>query len=217
MRLGSEPRLDALVRGWWELSAKRECTEVSVPEFLTAQAVETADFSITLRGYDKDEVRAFLLRVADTLRHLETSADSAYQRLGEDIGNLLQDARDSADQMKRKAEEEIARRQEQAAATAATTIDDAQREAAAIRQATEDEISARLQEAENKVLELRDAEKDVHERLQWLRMNLQSVVEQLEAVETRAAASVVEAAALDEQRGDGDAASLEAQPQELGR
>lgn len=73
------------------------------------EEIEKKDFLLTLRGYDKEEVRAFLEAVASDYEALSEAArkdvpEEAYEEIGREIGSVMQAAKESAIQMKRQAE-----------------------------------------------------------------------------------------------------------------
>ncbi len=154
-----------------------------MPELLQADEIDNVSFSTSRRGYVTQEVDAFLLKVRETLGYLQDRADNAYQRLGEEMGGLLQEAKDHAEEMRRAGEQEAARLEQEANASANRTREEAERQAAALRKSAEDEASARIGEAEKKVRQLQQTEEEVRQRLEQLRVNLQSVVGQLQALE----------------------------------
>lgn len=75
---------------------------------ISAAGIENADFSIKVRGYDRDEVDSFLTQVAAEVRHLlermTPDDEQPYQQLGSEAGRLLQLAKDAADEIRRDAE-----------------------------------------------------------------------------------------------------------------
>src|SRR5918992_594028 len=76
-------------------------------ESVSPDQIERATFGMTLRGYDRDEVDIFLRRVADELRESQRlRSEKLYENLGDEIGTLLQHAKDNADAMTKQAEED---------------------------------------------------------------------------------------------------------------
>ncbi len=144
-----------------------------MPQILGPGDIEKADFAVTLQGYARKEVDSFLVKVAQTVRHLQATAENPYQTLGEEIGKLLQDARDRADEMVRRTEEETARLHEEAVATANRTREEAEQHAA-----------GREEAADEKVLQLEHIEKDIRQRLHSVRKDLQAVAERLLTLES---------------------------------
>ena len=85
---------------------------------ITPEVISSVTFSSTLRGYDKDEVHAFIDAVAQRVASLQDEAENAHLSLGERIGRLLQDAKDNADEIVERAWTEAAQEREVAAADA---------------------------------------------------------------------------------------------------
>lgn len=117
---------------------------------LSPQDIEHKDFLVTLRGYDKDEVKAFLKTLAaDYARALDggadpPSAESAYQAWGQEMADLLQQATKAAERitatateeaalLRAKAENEAARLRETARDAAARVTEEAERHAEKMR------------------------------------------------------------------------------------
>lgn len=170
------------------------------------EEVENATFSGSLRGYDKDEVDAFLKAVASDLRESEKRSAALYETLGEEMGDLLQHARDSADRMVSEAQTEAQRLREEAQAdatrmrteaadearttkeaseaSAAHTIDEANKSAEETRARAERDATARIAETEERVRALESNEASVRERVQALRLQLVALSDQLEQLET---------------------------------
>lgn len=165
----------------------------------TPEEIDSKEFLITLRGYDKDEVKAFLKAVAADYRAaLDSSAPpaepsgNAYEALGKDIGQVLQVAKQSADQLKRKAEEEatsMRRRAEEeantlreAASNAARRLtEEAERHAVQVRAEAERDAAERTVDASRRVDKLQSAESKLRQRLYALEMMLQSMRQELES------------------------------------
>jgi DivIVA domain-containing protein len=112
--------------------------------------LEHVEFSTAIRGYDKDEVDTFLRELAAEhnrmmaeLVEAQKNAEKAHLEMGEEIGDLLQHAKDVADQMIKRAEEEAAAITEGARRAAARTASEALRRTDHLRGA-EKEIRARI-------------------------------------------------------------------------
>lgn len=164
----------------------------------TPEEIDSKEFLITLRGYDKDEVKAFLKAVAADFRAALDSAPTpteapgnAYEALGKDIGNVLQVAKQSADQLKKKAEEEatgMRRRAEEeantlreAASNAARRLtEEAERHSVQVRAEAERDSAERTTDASRRVDKLQSAESKLRQRLYALEMMLQSMRQELE-------------------------------------
>ena len=115
-------------------------------------AVASASFAVTRRGYDTDEVRTYLRALADEVARLRTECDelradlarpkevapldpaAVATALGEEAARLLTTARDASAQIRARSEE-----------AAATLVDDANRDALRIREQA-DLDAARLRE-----------------------------------------------------------------------
>ena len=180
----------------------------------TPEEIDSKEFLITLRGYDKDEVKAFLKAVASDYRSALESATpapvetggNAYEALGKDIGQVLQVAKQSADQLKRKAEEDataLRRRAEEeantlreAASNAARRLtEEAERHAVQVRAEAERDASERTTEANRRVEKLQSAESKLRQRLYALEMMLQSMRQELESGDGNGAGSLPEGGA----------------------
>jgi cell division initiation protein len=157
---------------------------------VSAKDIERADFSVALRGYDRDEVDAFLRSVADEHRRLseelveaQRNVDHPYQSLGADMGELLQHAKDSADQIRRKAEEDAKQTRQDAKKNAAATREKAEREAEETRKAAEHDSTERIKEADRRVRQLMEAEAEARQRLHVVRGEIKIVMESMERAE----------------------------------
>ena len=186
---------------------------------ITPEVISGTTFSSTLRGYDKDEVHAFMDSIAQRVALLQDEAENAHLSLGDRIGRLLQDAKDNADEIVERAQAEAAQEREVAAADTkkvheeadAYSLDtrsqadeysrktredadafsertqqeatdegtrvraDADTDAHSIRQAAEEDKARRIREADGRVAQLEDREKQV-------RLRLIALGEQLEAM-----------------------------------
>ena len=166
----------------------------------TPEEIDSKEFLITLRGYDKDEVKAFLKAVAADYRAALSSATSveapsnAFEALGKDIGQVLQTAKQSADQLKRKAEEDataMRRRAEEEAANlreaasnaARRLTEEAERHSVQVRAEAERDASQMTTGATRRVEKLQSAESKLRQRLYALEMMLQSMRQELEGDE----------------------------------
>lgn len=167
------------------------------------EEIESKEFLITLRGYDKDEVQAFLRAVAADYRSLADSSRSSapvtasnpFESLGEEVGTVLKVARESANQLRQKAEDEAAaarRRAEEesaalrnaASAAAKRLTEEAERHAIEVRAAAEREAGDRLRETARRVERLQATETKLRQRLYSLEMMLQSMRQELDAADT---------------------------------
>jgi DivIVA domain-containing protein len=175
-------------------------------ESVSPDQIEKAAFGTALRGYDRDEVDIFLRRVADELRESQKlRSERLYENLGDEIGTLLQHAKDNADAMTKQAEEDSARiradaeaasremradAERDAAATRAQADGDAQRmradaeqDAATTRREADQDATQRIREAEARVAELQEAEDSLRDKLAMLRSDLEGLTEGLRRLE----------------------------------
>lgn len=164
--------------------------------------IEEKDFLVTLRGYDKEEVKAFLQALAaDYAEALKaagnTSGGPSYKAWGREMADLLQQAHEAAERITRKAseeagaararaEDEAGRLREAARNAGARLTEDAERHATELRSEAEryarevrasadTEAEQRLAEANGRVQELQDTENKIRERLQSLESILGSM------------------------------------------
>ncbi len=138
---------------------------------LSPEQIEQADFGSSLRGFDKQEVRSYLARIARSMRQAEAELaaksevvaspippkpaasemtdEDRFGALGERVANLLRNAHDSAAQIKANADGEVAEMvvsAEMEVADALREVERAKAEAAEIRaQAEQDAIEIRKQ------------------------------------------------------------------------
>ena len=159
-------------------------------EVSSSQDLTRVEFATVMRGYDKDEVDTFLHelaaeheRLVAELTDARKTAEKAHRELGEDIGDLLQHAKDISENMVKKAEEEAAvikekarRASEQAAARAAERAQEVIKEA-------DGEAASRIAAADRKIQELIVSEKAIRARLAELRSTLESIGKDLVTVE----------------------------------
>jgi DivIVA domain-containing protein len=182
-------------------------------ETLSARDIERAEFTVVLRGYDRDEVEAFLRQVAEdhgrlteALESSERHAEKPYESLGADMGELLQHARDSADDLRRRAEEDAKGVRQEAKKDAASIREQAEHEADEIRKAADYDASQRIQEAERRVRRLMEAEAEARHRLHEVRDEIGLVVERMEHAEASLTAPEPE------KRGDEEGVEVEGEP-----
>lgn len=145
---------------------------------------------MAVRGYSREEVDAFLKDLARQQRTLteelaksKQEAEKTYLALGEEIGGLLQHAKDVSDDMVKKAEEDAARRREEARRAAERTRKEARDRSVEIIRAAEKDAGECIAEAAQKIDDLQDAETEARERLQSLRGLAESLRAQIEQVE----------------------------------
>lgn len=149
------------------------------PSPAEVDAIATRTFPSSFRGWDPDEVRVHLVKVAELVRSLtqrqselerrlaeaETAArradtsqldpDEIAEVLGEETARVLRTARESAAEMRTKAEERVAQLSKQAADDAARIRGEAEAERDAARKATAEEAAAMRAANETLVADLR--------------------------------------------------------------
>jgi DivIVA domain-containing protein len=173
---------------------------------LTPDELANVSFPTTLRGYDRDEVDAFLHKVQAQMKEAERQrAERLYAHMGEEIGDLLQHAKDSADEMKQEAESDAAKMRADATADASRLRDEAgadahtmradaeadakkmrqeaESDAAEIRAAAERDAERRTKIADDRVRELEGEEAEARTRIKALRTELESVASHLRPLE----------------------------------
>jgi DivIVA domain-containing protein len=187
----------------------REPEEIAVEQppsssQVTPEDVHKAQFAKRVRGYDRDEVDAFLLALATELERLienqqllqnQVTAvveeeEEPYAKLGSDAGKLMQLARDHADRIKNEALAEIA------VARAAT-----EKSSAELLEQTETEASALREMAERDARSLRDeadrAHADAQTRAREMEIESESILTRAQTeVEGLRAAAEAEALSL---------------------
>lgn len=161
---------------------------------LTPEEIEQASFTIGLRGYDKQEVESFLADIADQIRALGEVSANTYVDLGEEMGELLQHARDTADEMTRKAEEEATALRAQVdvelndkrRATdeyVKSTQDNIGDEIKSMREGAEEQARAIIADAQQRIVTLQQEESEARERIRALRLQLLEVTLRLQRFE----------------------------------
>jgi cell division initiation protein len=135
-------------------------------ETVSPEEIEKATFATALRGYDRDEVDSYLRSLAVDLKEAEKQrTERFYQSLGEEMGGLLQHARDSSDAMVKEAEEESKRLRDSARSDAEQMRADASKDAKETRANAESEAAANIAEAEQRAADTRTkAEEDARAR-----------------------------------------------------
>lgn len=156
-------------------------------EQIDSQDLARVEFATAMRGYEKDEVDAFLrelaeeqVRLHEELTTARRTAEKAHLELGEEMGDLLQHAKDVAAAMVKKGEEQAAEIKEKARRAGERTMAEAERKGGELRRAAEAESVARIRAAQEKVRSLQQIEKDVRTQLQTLRSTLASLDRQVE-------------------------------------
>jgi DivIVA domain-containing protein len=135
---------------------RREVQEIS------AEGITKTEFPVRVRGYDRDEVDAFLAVVADEMRRLTAASEELaakseqpFKALGSEAGKLLQMARAAADRTSQEAQADASITRDRAADELAEAEDEvtrmrseAKREAAQSIQATKAEAERLRKEAQ---------------------------------------------------------------------
>ena len=130
---------------------------------LSPDEIQRKEFDQRTRGYDKDEVRAFLSQVAEDYRAALRLGN--YEAVGEEVGRILQTVNDSAAALRTKATSEAEEIMAKAEAEARQLRDGAQEEAAklrsqaeveaqGLREHTNQQVKELVEEAERRVVEL---------------------------------------------------------------
>jgi len=164
------------------------------PAELTPEDIETASFTVGIRGYDKQEVEAFLADIADHVRALTDASSAAYVDLGEEMGELLQHARDSADEMTTRAQEEaiairaqvdaeIADKRREADEYVRRSTEDITGEVERRREGAEEQARAIIEDAQTRIVTLQREEGEARERIRALRLQLLEVTLRLQRFE----------------------------------
>ncbi|MDQ3878122.1 MAG: DivIVA domain-containing protein [Actinomycetota bacterium] len=166
----------------------------------TPEEIENKEFLITLRGYDKDEVQAFLRAVAEDFRGLSSTVreapagGNAFEALGEEVSSVLRVAKESATALRKKAEDEAAQARKRAEEEANTLREaasqaarrltsEAQKHATEVRAAAQREADDRLRDMARRVERLQSTESKLRQRLYALEMMLQSMRQDLDAAD----------------------------------
>ena len=152
-----------------------------------SQDLTRVEFATAMRGYDKDEVDAFLQelaaeqnRIVAELAQAQKTAEKAHQELGEEMGDLLQHAKDVSAGMIKKGEEQAAEIKEKARRAAERVLAEAERKGEELRRAAETDAVARIRNAQEQVRSLQQVEAGVREQMQDLRSTLASLDRQVE-------------------------------------
>lgn len=146
--------------------------------------VAAATFAVSRRGYDTDEVRAYLRSVAGELGRLRREADElraqlaakprevasldeaeVARMLGDEAARVLTTAREAATQIRSKSEEAAAALVDEAERDAARTREHADLEAARLRQEAIDRSEAEIEAAKHEGREMVAEARAVRERM----------------------------------------------------
>jgi cell division initiation protein len=138
--------------------------------------IERASFSTAFRGYEPQEVHDYLRNLAEGMRAAIAEAqESAYENLGEDIGRLLQNAKETADDIVAKAQEKANMIDAETRRQASKMRKDIENHARQMREATERETTQRVEQAKAEIVRLSEAEAEVRDRIDALRAELEEV------------------------------------------
>ena len=154
--------------------------------------LQQASFSIAFRGYDRDEVDAYVAELEQMLRAggngsgVATRAELA-ELLGDEIGALLASAEEAAERIRERAEaaEAVAGREAEKILAAA------RKDAAKLRAEAEDDSKKTLRETELKAERLENAAKQRHDevieeaqtRIKMLRERERELLTRIDALE----------------------------------
>lgn len=190
-------------------------TELDMPLTPSAEQIRRREFVSVRRGYDPDQVRAYLKQIGDQVDSLEgqiqsskaeiaalmqaheqteseaaTSAqrsrDDAYSQLSERMVDLLRTAERHADDIRREAEEEANRMIADARSEADRIRTDSQAKAEEVRQAAEDLMSGSRKEADRMVVGLSSRRDALASELEEMRERMLSMVQSIDAIEQEA-------------------------------
>lgn len=142
---------------------------------LSPDEIQNQEFEQAMRGYEKEQVRAFLNTVASDYRAALRLGN--YEAVGEEVGRILQTVNDSAAALRKKATSEADEILAQAEAAAKSMRDTAAEDAAklknqaeveaqGLRDHTAQQMKELTQDAERRVVELEaQVRKDTEERM----------------------------------------------------
>jgi DivIVA domain-containing protein len=136
---------------------------------LTPEQVASREFRTAFRGYDPDEVRAFLSTVSTGLGRLleehatlsasaggRTNLQSEIEAVTRDIGEVLQSAREAAEAMRERAEADSTRWRSEAIADAESLRSAAEEDAIALRSDAWTTAEQLLQQSQAESIRIRD-------------------------------------------------------------
>lgn len=160
--------------------------------------IESRTFAIARRGYDREEVDAFLRRVAEEYERLQASiaeapppSEAAYGNIGSHVSAVLAAAAKAAEDMRTTAElqaEEILDEARKKAAELSESAEEnfeksrdararSEHEAALLKAAARDEIAQLMQEAENKSALIEAEAKERATKLERIaRVNVETIL-----------------------------------------
>ncbi|MEA2499423.1 MAG: hypothetical protein QOH26_1828, partial [Actinomycetota bacterium] len=129
------------------------------------------------------EVAAAFEAAVNEVQAVRAGAQKPYRSLGEEMGDLLQHAKDSAESTRRAAEQDAAKLLERSTEDSEATMKAVEAQANEIRVAAEKEASQRIEEAAETVAQLEKMEIEAREELRSLRVRLDGLTSQLRALE----------------------------------
>jgi DivIVA domain-containing protein len=169
---------------------------------LTPEEIRAQKFPVALRGYEKEDVDAFLERVAEDYESAMTafaSAGDPYAAVGREVGDVLRSAKHSAQVLR-----------DEAAAESGTLRREAAEEAVEVRRRAAEEAAATLEGAREKAMALgREAERLVKSAKDQAREARKQATEETD--EMRRQASEEAAGTLEQATAKAEEVSVEAE------
>ena len=192
-------------------------------------AIENVAFPVSRRGYDREAVDGYVSRVREVVARLEASRSpeaavkEALEKVGEQTKSVLQSAGQSAEQItdaaRREADETEARAKgeaeeavSKAQAEAKETVETARKQASEHLRRTQEEVTARQEEAEARLRELRTDTESIRQERSELLDEIRGFAARVEEVAQAADARFPERGAVD----TGDEGSPEPETAEEG-
>jgi len=183
--------------------------DIDVPFVPSADQIRRREFASVRRGYDPDQVRDYLVQIAEQVEKLEqqlrevklqeagSGAPSAgaapsedpYERLSKRLAAVIATADREAEKVVKEAREESARLTTEARAEADRVRSEAQARADQARQASSELLEKAKAEADRVLLGLSSRRKELVKHLQEMQERLLGVAKELEvAIESRGSA-----------------------------
>jgi DivIVA domain-containing protein len=177
-------------------------TEADLAQRIDAEHIRRRRFALAKRGFDPDQVREYLERVAQAMDRLEREArearseadsvvrgsrsarDEAYAELANRITDVLRTADVNAEETRRDATEQAERTIAEARREAERTRSEAEGRASAARKEAEEILHRAKEEAERMLAGLASRRDGILADLQTMRERLVGVVERLETTMT---------------------------------
>jgi cell division initiation protein len=151
-----------------------------MPQPLTPEDIRKTTFHVTMRGYARDEVDEFLNAMARAVGSLNERAETAYLNLGVKMGELLQEAKDAADELLSNARADVGNMLQEASIKAQELEQTSQAQAEDRVRTAEAHATKIIGEAEQRVAELTAAENAIREDLTSLRSQLGRITDRLQ-------------------------------------